>query len=341
MRNPISADQKLAITLRFLATGESYESLQYQFRVHESTISIFIPEVCDVIWKTLKGRYMSLPSNPAEWLKITKQVEDRWQFPNCFGAADGKHIAIAHQKGSGSEFYNYKGFFSIVLLALVDHDYKFIFADVGCQGRISDGGVYRNCSFYKALESGNLGIPEPRLLPSSNDPNYINHESVPVPYVFVGDEAFPLGIHCLKPYSQQGLTLRSRVFNYRLSRFRRVTENAFGILASRFRIFLTKIPLDPDKAVTITLASLVIHNMLRELSTDSYTPEGFIDEVNEETGEVTEGAWREQNLADLAFLELQRNRRNNAYNRTASQVREMFADHFFGPGQVQWQWNMI
>jgi len=67
---------------------------------------------------------------------------------------------IIHPKNSGSEFYNYKGFFSIVLLALVDYDYRFIFVDVGCQGRISDGGVYRHCYFYEALEKDQLGLPE-------------------------------------------------------------------------------------------------------------------------------------------------------------------------------------
>ena len=54
---------------------------------------------------------------------------------------DGKHISLFHSKGSGSEYYNYEGFFSLVMLALVDYDYKFMFTDVGCEGRISDGGV--------------------------------------------------------------------------------------------------------------------------------------------------------------------------------------------------------
>ena len=102
-----------------------------------------------------------MPNTQEEWKKITDKTEERWQFANCFGAADGKHIPILHPKKSGSDFYNYNGFFSIVLLAIVDFDYKFLFVDVGCQGRISDGGVYRNSAFNKALESGSLNLPDP------------------------------------------------------------------------------------------------------------------------------------------------------------------------------------
>ena len=93
-------------------------------------------------------QFLRLPDTIEEWEIIEHETRHLWQFPNCIGAADGKHIAIIHPSNSGSEFYNYKGFFSIVLLVIVDYDYKFIFADVGCQRRISDGGVYRNSFFY-------------------------------------------------------------------------------------------------------------------------------------------------------------------------------------------------
>lgn len=341
LRKPIAAEQKLAITIRYLATGESFESLMYQYRVHESTISKFIPEVCRAIFETLKDHYMHFPTSKEQWLDIAKQTQDRWQFPNCFGAADGKHIMIIHPKNSGSEFYNYKGFFSIVLLALVDYNYQFIFVDVGCQGRISDGGVYRHSHFYKALEKNELGLPDDSPLPQSTDPAFIDQVYEPMPYVFLGDEAFPLGKHCMKPYSQINLTPRKRVYNYRLSRMRRVTENAFGILANRFRIFCTKINLHPDKATIITMSALVLHNMLRELSKDSYTPEGFIDQIDESTGEIVDGSWREQDLTNYAFQELQPCRGNNRANQSASYIREVFTDHFWGPGQIPWQWKMI
>ena len=147
MRQPISAEEKLAATLRFLATGESYQSLQYQFRISRSTIGLFIPKVCEVIYEVLQQEYFSIPTTEKEWIDLANATELRWQFPNAFAAVDGKHIALFHPHDSGSTFYNYKGFYSIVLMAFVDFDYKFLYADVWCQGRVSDGGVYKNSSF--------------------------------------------------------------------------------------------------------------------------------------------------------------------------------------------------
>ena len=63
------------------------------------------------------------------------------------------------QKGTSSEYYNYKGFISYVMLAIVDYYHKFMFIDVGCQGRISDGGVYNNSSLSNAIENNLLDLP--------------------------------------------------------------------------------------------------------------------------------------------------------------------------------------
>ena len=111
--------------------------------------------------------------------------EERWNFPNCIGAMDGKHIVVKQPRNSGSYYFNYKGTFSVVLLAVVDADYKFIYVNVGCNGRISDGGVFKNSSLSSALEENLLEVPSPRQLISDNNPS-------PLPYVLVADDAFPL-----------------------------------------------------------------------------------------------------------------------------------------------------
>ena len=225
MRIPISPEEKLAITLRYMATGESFDSLMYQFRIHRTTIGQFILPVCTAIYEALKDDYLKLPSTKNEWLSIANETNERWQFPNCFGAADGKHIQIVHPHHSGATFYNYKGFFSIVLMAIADYDYKFLYVNVGCQGRISDGGVFRNTDFYSALLKDELNLPDPAPLATSN-PELASHN---IPFLFVADEAFPLTTFCMKPYAHNNLSEEKRIFNYRLSRFRRISENTFGI----------------------------------------------------------------------------------------------------------------
>ncbi|XP_066913587.1 uncharacterized protein [Clytia hemisphaerica] len=207
MREAISAEEKLAVTLCFLATGESFSSLQYQFRMHRSTISLFIVPVCKAIYKHLAPHYMKTPSTKEEWQQTIIGNKERWQFPNCFAAADGKHIAIKCPPDSGSEFFNYKGFYSVVLLAFVDFDYKFLIAEVGCQGRISDGGVYRSSDFFKDLKNECLGLPPPQPLPQEENDFWFEENPEDLPMVFVADEAFPLGEHCLKPYARRGMNL--------------------------------------------------------------------------------------------------------------------------------------
>ena len=91
---------------------------------------------------------MRVPTTEPKWQMFIDGTQSHWQFPNCFAAADGKHIGIVQPANSSSDHYNYKGFFSVVLLAFVDYDYCFIVAEVGMQGRISDGSVYRNSAIY-------------------------------------------------------------------------------------------------------------------------------------------------------------------------------------------------
>ena len=88
------------------------------------------------------------------------------------GVIDGKHVKILRPAGTGSDYYNYKGFFSIVLLAVVGASAQFIYADVGCRGRISDGGVLRNTEFYKALEQDKMSIPQSKQIPIDENENY-------------------------------------------------------------------------------------------------------------------------------------------------------------------------
>eukprot|EP00794_Sanderia_malayensis_P005013 gene5013-biopygen4079 len=187
-------------------------------------------------------------------------------------------------------------------------------AYVGCQERVSDGGVHRNSSIAR------------QLLPRSKNPAWEPFETDDlVPFKFVADNAFPPSKHCMKRYPEKGLVDRRRTFNYRLSRLRRISENAFGILTSVFRVFGTKIIVHPDKAISFNKTALVLHNLLRAKSPESYTPSGFADEILGDN--VVEGKWRENNPATL-LEQLPPRARGNKPTSSAENVREVLANHF-------------
>ena len=138
------------------------------------------------------------------------------------GAVDGKHVVMQAPSNSGTKYFNYKSTFSIVLMALVDADYKFIYVDIGASGRNSDGGIFQNCTLGKSLSGDKLQLPPPKPLPNADHLGDL-------PYVIVADEAFPLQTSIMRPFPGKNLSYEKASFNYRLSRARRIVENAFGI----------------------------------------------------------------------------------------------------------------
>ena len=131
---------------------------------------------------------MSVPKTSDDWEVIVQQTENRWQFPNAIAAADGKHIGITCPPHAGSMYYTYKGFHSVVLLAFVDFNYKFLIAEVGCQGRISDGGVYRNSQMYEALE--NMRRKTPIFLYHGKSDDVLPYKAAEKTYDFLKQEIY-------------------------------------------------------------------------------------------------------------------------------------------------------
>ena len=104
---------------------------------------------------------MKPPSTAQDWESIAKCFDEEWNYPHCLGAIDGKHVVIECPINGGSTYYNYKGFHSIVLMAVCDSNYSFTFMDVGAFGGTNDASVFSNTSFGKAFESKNINIPQP------------------------------------------------------------------------------------------------------------------------------------------------------------------------------------
>lgn len=264
-----------------------------------------------------------MPRNPEVWKEVAKGFSQRWNYPLCLGSLDGKHVRIARPPNSGSLYYNYKGFYSIILFALVTGSYDVLYCDVGMEGRISDSGIWSVCALQEHLTRGSLHIPPPGLLPNTD---------IRLPYHFIGDDAFPLGEHLMKPYGHRNLDERELIFNYRICRARRVVENVFGLIATRFRIFHTEIAMRPPSVTTIVKAVVILHNILNKRSGATYIPPGTVDH---EDGNFTlvPGEWRRKETLANIRTSRARNARDVAKNQ-----RDVLCDYFNNArGSVPWQ----
>lgn len=147
MRESIGPKERLCVCLRFLVTGDAQTTIAASYRISPAVVGRIINETCVALWNIMieKG-YIKTPCQEAEWKAIADEFQRQWNFPNCLGALDGKHIVKQAPANSGSMYFNYKKTFSIVLLAICNAHYKFTLVDIGDCGRQSDGSVYNKSS---------------------------------------------------------------------------------------------------------------------------------------------------------------------------------------------------
>jgi len=304
---------RLIITLRYLATGDAQFTISSCYRVSPTTTGRIILETTSVIWQELcKRDYMKAPSTEDEWKIISREFFQFWNFPNCLGCIDGKHVMIQAPNNSGSLYYNYKKFFSIVLLAVCDAQYRFLLVDIGKSGRNSDSGVYGSSQLGLKIDENLLGYPSSRYTIPGYDQN------IKFPYVFLADEGFAMKTFMMRPYPKNCSERSEIVFNYRLSRARRVIENSFGILATRFRIFRRPIIAGVEKTIAITKAAVALHNYLIAEESQRYIPEN---------NEIIQNIPRQGS--------------KNSPNE-AKRIRDQFKTYFNSPeGTVSWQDDMF
>lgn len=299
---------------RYLGSGCSLKDLHYSYRIGQSTLSKVVRKVCENVWQIFKEECFP-PFNTGRWLQISSDFERNANFPHCLGALDGKHVRIIKPTKSGSLYHNYKQFFSVVLFAVADSNYNFIYIDVGSFGREGDSTVFQNSSFYKQLMDESLQLPSDSPLTGTQNPN--------LPYVFVGDDAFGLSTHILRPYKGKVLSKTKRIFNYRLSRARRYIECSFGILSNKWRIFHRPINVNIDFAVEIVKTCCLLHNYVRQR--DGYN--------------------FKQTLSITGFEETTNTNTDHALSRSgplANAIRNGYANYFESEvGRVAWQDKFI
>ncbi|XP_071632346.1 putative nuclease HARBI1 [Temnothorax longispinosus] len=331
IREPISAAERLSLTLRFLASGDSMSSMSYQYLIGLTTISNIIEETCNAIWICLQKKVLPSSLTETEWLNIAHEFEEKWNFHHCVGAIDGKHVLIQCPNNAGSSYFNYKNSHSIVLLAICNANYMFTFVDIGGYGRRSDGGIFKDSIIGQKFTKKEMNLPEWEPL-TVNGP--------PLPYVLVGDEAFQLTEYLLRPYpGRTGLTEDRTIYNYRLivSRARWTIENTFGIVVSQWRILKRPIICTVDKAMKIVQAIVCLHNWIRhqDLEENQYVTPTMIDQDGPD--EFLPGSWR-QEIINSAFKDVTQCGTNNS-SRQAAKIREEFCKFFNTEGVIPWQFT--
>jgi len=194
----------------------------------------------------------------------------------------------------------------------VDANLKFVAVDAGAYDKQNDGGVFRNSALYQSLETRSLLLPEDTVLPLSE---------LTVPHIFVGDVAYPLTTYIMKPYSRRILDRSTAIFNYRMSRARRVVECAFGICVSKRRILDKTIETKVETSVEIVKCIALLHNIIIDAEGLHNFPSKDCDSLDAYGG-----------------TQFKKCRMHNSVTAFAKQTQYLFCDFFHSPaGSVPWQ----
>lgn len=212
-------------------------------------------EVCAAICTRLENSYLPEPTTEI-WKQAADGFQNLWGFPNCIGGLDGKHVTVKCPDKSGSNYWCYLHKFSVVLMAIVGPNYTFLCVDIGGFGKNSDSGIFEQSNMGKRFEENTMNVTGPKNLPRQNEP---------CGHVLIGDEAFALKPYLMRPfpYRQSRTDILKEKYNTRLCTARRVVENAFGILAQKFRIFYRPIETKVETTILIVKTACILHNFLR------------------------------------------------------------------------------
>ena len=311
---PISPALRLAICLYRLGRGSYYYTIAEMSGLGISTVCTITSEVSqaiiDCLWKESVSKYM--PKSPEDFKEKIIDMNVMWQFPSCWAALDGSHIPIKCPTGgmiACKEYHNFKIFYSIVLMGMVDSHYRFIWARCGYPGNSHDAIILQSTQLWSDIKEGTC-IPEIK--------NVIGGVNV-LPLI-IADSAFPLEKWLMKPYGDAVLSEKQKYFNYRLSRARMVTEGAYGQLKGRWRVLLKKCESTDEEVRRCTLACVVLHNVCIEKG-DTISPK-----LDLSTDPVTHQRRDPEIVRELLEMRASKTTKDTNCCPAAKKVRDCLAD---------------
>ncbi|XP_075060997.1 uncharacterized protein LOC142149570 [Mixophyes fleayi] len=264
-----NGDRRLSIVLWWYATPGEYRTISCLFGVGISTVCTLVHEVTTALLEALYHRFISLPQG--QRLDDTIAGFLKRGFPQCAGAIDGTHIPIIAPTDNHADYYNRKGWHSIILQAVVDHNYCFTDVFIGWPGRSHDARVLANSDLYQIAEERQDGWLFPREKSTFVD-------GVEIPVHIIGDAAYPLRRWLMKGFTQQHHLSQEQIrFTHTLSSARMVVENAFGRLKGRWRCLLKHIDIDTKLVPHVVAACCILHNIC-EIQKEQFLPEWNVQE---------------------------------------------------------------
>lgn len=263
-RKSIEPCRRLAIVLWWYATPGEYRTISCLFGVGISTVCVLVREVTKALVENLYHRFISLPQG--ERLDDTIKGFLRRGYPQCGGAIDGTHIPIIAPSDNPADYYNRKGWHSIIMQAVVDHQFCFTDVYIGWPGRAHDSRVLANSDLFHIAEEQQGGWLFPREKSKFVD-------GVEIPVHLIGDAAYPLRRWLIKGFTQHLALSNEQVsFTHTLSSARMVVENAFGRLKGRWRCLLKRNDISITMMPDVVAACCILHNVC-ELQKEHFLPE--------------------------------------------------------------------
>ncbi|XP_066590573.1 putative nuclease HARBI1 [Prorops nasuta] len=246
MENPnylMELPKKVMFTVWMLAKPESFLSVGDRFGIAKSSVHSIFKEITQILTNLLPEN-IKWPFS-AEYHKIAHTFKIRsFGSPGIIGAIDGCHIPCKQPVNNAIDYYNRKGFHSILLQGVCDDKGRFIDVFIGLPGRIHDARVFRNSQLYIDL---------------------LNNENplLPTQYHLIGDTAYPLLETLLTPFKDNGyLTDSQIIYNRKLSSVRSIIERVFGLLKCKFRRLKYLDISDFQLGNNIIASCCVLHNFI-------------------------------------------------------------------------------
>lgn len=249
-RHCVPLQKRVAVALWRLATNADYRSIGHLFGVSQTTVCRCVQTFCDAICKLLLPEFISFPDQ--ERLKSMALYFENWfGLPQCVGAVDGSHIPILAPPDFHEDYYNIKGFHSVILQGVVDGRGQFWSVNAGQGGSLHEARVLRLSPLWDQASRGVFSQLGSKDIGGAD-----------VGFYIMGDLAYPLQSWLLKPFHDDGrLTVEQQLYNRRTSKARGVVENAFVRLKGRWRCLLKRNDCDLDLTKSMIMACCVLHDL--------------------------------------------------------------------------------